>query len=487
MIILYLIIPAMLLVLWLLARKTEIPEGINEKGISRELFKMSLFIYQRMQKSRRFILYAPETVRTNLSMLNNPKDFEKTQMEYYVRKISMAILLIGAGSIIATLLHFGAMQSSILDDEGNLLRKSYGEGDYEAELLAKDSNGELIGKISIPVFERKYTKEEVKELFDLASEQLPEAILGSNESLDRVTEDLELVEALPDYPFDISWKLDDYEVMHYDGSLITEAIPEAGQVIMLTATYGYEDSYFEQVLYANVCPRTLSGPEQLIFSLKEKIKAADEGSVYDERIALPSDIGDRSIVWRENTEDNSLIFLILMVILGAASYVIKDRELQKKVSDRRQELLLEYPQFVSKLVLYMGAGMTMRNIIEKLASEYVLQKKAGQKASALYEEVLRSSRELKAGTPEGKVYERLGQRCGSQQYSRLCTLLSQNLKKGNSELLAILQEEAEKTFSDRLDHVRKAGEEAGTKLLMPMILMLMIVMVIIMIPAYMAF
>jgi len=38
-----------------------------------------------------------------------------------------------------------------------------------------------------------------------------------------------------------------------------------------------------------------------------------------------------------------------------------------------------------------------------------------------------------------------------------------------------------------MDTVRKLGEEAGTKLLLPMILMLLVVMVMIMIPAYMAF
>jgi hypothetical protein len=78
-------------------------------------------------------------------------------------------------------------------------------------------------------------------------------------------------------------------------------------------------------------------------------------------------------------------------------------------------------------------------------------------------------------------------RCASQQYTRLSTLLSQNLRKGNSSLLDVLNEEATKAFNERMDAARKLGEEAGTKLLLPMILMLVIVMVIIMIPAYMAF
>ena len=62
-----------------------------------------------------------------------------------------------------------------------------------------------------------------------------------------------------------------------------------------------------------------------------------------------------------------------------------------------------------------------------------------------------------------------------------------NLRKGNSELFNQLEEESNKAFEERLAAVRKKGEEAGTKLLMPMILMLIIVMVVIMIPAYMTF
>ena len=50
-----------------------------------------------------------------------------------------------------------------------------------------------------------------------------------------------------------------------------------------------------------------------------------------------------------------------------------------------------------------------------------------------------------------------------------------------------MQEESKKAFNNRMDTVRKQGEEAGTKLLLPMILMLLIVMVVIMIPAYMTF
>ena len=70
---------------------------------------------------------------------------------------------------------------------------------------------------------------------------------------------------------------------------------------------------------------------------------------------------------------------------------------------------------------------------------------------------------------------------------KLCTLLSQNIRKGSYDLLYMLRQEADNAFAERKALAKKLGEEAGTKLLLPMMMMLCIVMVIIMIPAYFSF
>ncbi|MDO4842640.1 MAG: hypothetical protein Q3982_08210, partial [Phoenicibacter congonensis] len=77
--------------------------------------------------------------------------------------------------------------------------------------------------------------------------------------------------------------------------------------------------------------------------------------------------------------------------------------------------------------------------------------------------------------------------CRSWHYSKLSTLLVSNIKKGNSELLRALQEEADRSFEERRSIARQMGEEAGTKLLLPMMIMLGVTLVIIMIPAYFSF
>lgn len=54
-------------------------------------------------------------------------------------------------------------------------------------------------------------------------------------------------------------------------------------------------------------------------------------------------------------------------------------------------------------------------------------------------------------------------------------------------MAALLEQEAEEAFEERKNSAKKLGEEAGTKLLFPMLLMLGIVIAIIMVPALLSF
>ena len=73
------------------------------------------------------------------------------------------------------------------------------------------------------------------------------------------------------------------------------------------------------------------------------------------------------------------------------------------------------------------------------------------------------------------------------RYRRLSFLLAVHLKQGNGQLLVMLSEEAEGALEDRRNMARKAGEEAGTRLLLPMMVMLVVVMFLILVPAYLDF
>lgn len=174
---------------------------------------------------------------------------------------------------------------------------------------------------------------------------------------------------------------------------------------------------------------------------------------------------------------------ILTIVTAVSVYAISDQDIHKQQEQRKKRMQKDYPDIVHKMVLYIGAGMTTRGAFQKIAGDYE-HKKSGKELSPAYEEMLYACRELRSGVSEASAYEHFGKRTGLQEYVRLSTLLTQNLKRGNSTLLERLREEADRAGEARLQNCKRLGEEAGTKLLVPMVLMLLVVMVLIMIPAF---
>ena len=162
-----------------------------------------------------------------------------------------------------------------------------------------------------------------------------------------------------------------------------------------------------------------------------------------------------------------------------------DKDLDKKVKERDEQMLMDYPEVVSKLSLYIGAGMTVRMAWKKITDEYVQRVNKGEKRHFIYEEMRLAAYEMESGTGELVAYRHFSKRCRVQKYVKLVSLLEQSIKLGAKNFLGALKEEADDAVRNSRAVVKRKGEEAGTKLLLPMMLMLLIVMVVIIVPAFM--
>ena len=149
-------------------------------------------------------------------------------------------------------------------------------------------------------------------------------------------------------------------------------------------------------------------------------------------------------------------------------------------------MLLSYPEFVSKLSLLLGAGMTIPGGLRKMNQMYQRRKQAGGKEELVYEELNQMICELENGIGELRAYQRFSEKCDLQPYRKLVSLLVSGQRMGNCKLMEQLNEEADRVFLERKNAARKFGEEAGTKMLIPMMLMLFIVMAIVIIPAFLS-
>ena len=214
MLFLYLVFPLGIFVLWIFARKLELPSDMEETGISREFLKIALFVFEKLHFKDKFA--SGEKVRGYLRTLGNRKNVEKAETEYYIRKIGIVLIMAVAGSFLSALMYLSNIMGTDVTKTQKLLRKDYGKGEFTAELIANDTEGKEIGQAEILVGERLYTESEAEEMFDEAAVALLETALGENESFDHVTKDLNLVDKLEGFPFLIEWHIDDYEVIHYD-------------------------------------------------------------------------------------------------------------------------------------------------------------------------------------------------------------------------------------------------------------------------------
>ena len=403
--------------------------------------------------------------------------------EYYLKKIRRMILAgtAGTGLVLLCLL-------AELGNEGGkgidfIKRPDYGAGD-RLEWMDVQADGEKESyEMEITVRERTYTDEEKKKLLEQAVGELEAVISGENRSLDEVRQNLILPTSLVNDAVQVSWVTVPYGVIEEDGTLIG-AEDKNGTLVELqgTLTCGTEEQIY--TVFVKVFPPELSEEEQLKADIKKAVELADARESHEEVLELPEEAGGRSLIWSQEDSGAAGIVFVMMLIVTAGIYVQMDSEVHKRAEQRKQQLMMDYPDLMWKMTMLLGAGQSIRGTFCRIAEEY---RKKEKKMRWVYEEVCITCLEMKSGIAEAQAYERFGKRCQLPEYIRLGTVLSQNLKKGSAGLTGMLEKEAETAMNERKNHVRKMGEEAGTKLLFPMVLMLGVVLAVLMIPAFMAF
>jgi len=172
-------------------------------------------------------------------------------------------------------------------------------------------------------------------------------------------------------------------------------------------------------------------------------------------------------------------FLFFCALMVVAVIVLSDRELYEKVRKRRQAIQLEFPDFVNKLTLLVNAGLTVSKAWEKAAMD-------SQRQTPLYKELCITVQAIRSGVSEYKAYEEFAKRCHVPAVTRFVTVVLQNIRKGNSEMVPVLRLLADECWEMRKNAARRFGEEASTKLLLPMMLMFIAILLIVGMPAVLA-
>ena len=201
-------------------------------------------------------------------------------------------------------------------------------------------------------------------------------------------------------------------------------------------------------------------------------------------VRLMKDINGEEISFRKKNSNYNLFYIPMALVMGVIAYLSLNQDEKKIMVSRRMQLQIDYPGIVNKFTILKGAGMTVSACIEKIIADYD-EKYSNQpdKKRYAYEELKIAKEMIANGTPEGKGYLEYGRRCGIHSYIKFGNLLEQNITKGTKGLNQALIAEVNDAYQERRATVRKSIDEAGTKLLLPMGMLLIVSMALILVPA----
>lgn len=176
-------------------------------------------------------------------------------------------------------------------------------------------------------------------------------------------------------------------------------------------------------------------------------------------------------------KDEVTTCLLIGGIGFAATPLVMYRTLVNQVKLRKQMLLLELPEMLSKLVLLVGAGETVQGALIKCA----LSGETSQ--TPLANELQLAANELKMNVPLSRVMENLNKRCALLEVSMLATTILLNYKRGGDDFVLALKDLCRVLWEKRKSVTRTLGEEASSKLVFPMVIIFLVVMILVAAPA----
>ena len=162
-----------------------------------------------------------------------------------------------------------------------------------------------------------------------------------------------------------------------------------------------------------------------------------------------------------------------LLFMGGLLILYLDLALFDKLTARRQEILLDLPQVLSKLTLLVNSGMVLRDAWKRVSI-------TGERV--LYQEMQNTNLEMENGVAEIDAYRNFAERCNVKEIRKFTSLIIQNLNKGNEELAYFMKDLSDEMWEVKKSQVKQKGEKANTQLLLPMMLILIGILIMVMVP-----
>lgn len=171
---------------------------------------------------------------------------------------------------------------------------------------------------------------------------------------------------------------------------------------------------------------------------------------------------------------NNPAALVFGMILAVIFVWYMNESFKDKLMARREEILAEFPQVLSKMTLLVNSGMLLRDAWNLIAN---------QSETILFQEMRLTATQLENGVPETVAYREFAERCGIKEIRKFSSMVVQGLEKGASELTIFLKDMADELWLEKRNLVKQKGEKANSKLLIPTVIIFIGILFMIMAPA----
>ena len=402
------------------------------------------------------------------------KEFLKLKLSE--RQICVLAFMLGVSCTV--LMGINAFKDTKLENGYEVLRNEPKEGSYEESLIA--TIGEEQVSLNITVSERMLNETEVKEELEDARKQISEFLKGENESLKKITTDLNFLTEIPGTSVEIQWidKASDYfssEGERRKEVVITEPV-EIGLSAILTCQKFSED-YETTITLIPVTMDTIDGLQRL---LEEENQQQVDSKIFK----LPNFYEGNDVTWRKKLDTTFVLVFVLTIMTMFLIKFAGKRDQENTKKERLELLEKEYAKLVSKFTMLLSAGLSIRNAWERIV---LLYRRRGNTEGVLFQELNWGLLQMQKGVSEMDVYEAVGIRFGDVHYKKLMAMFISERKRGSVNLLAAMNQEMLSAWEEQKRKSRQHGEKIGAKLLLPMMGMLGIVFVIVMMPALLSF
>lgn len=172
---------------------------------------------------------------------------------------------------------------------------------------------------------------------------------------------------------------------------------------------------------------------------------------------------------------SEILACIVGFVFSGLAYYYFGTVTKKKILKRSDELLHDFSEVVSKLALLTNAGMILREAWQEVAF-------AGN--GIIYTEMQTAVNDMNNGVSEIDAIYNFGTRCIIPEIKKFTSTIIQGMTKGNSELTAMLQEQSKEVWQLKKQLVRREGEKAASKLLIPICIMFVGILIMILIPIF---